>query len=413
MAALAASAAATAQPATPSPPQLDATAWSLIDAGSGEELAASDAGQPLPIASATKMMTAWVVLRELSLSDVVRASEYDAAAVESVMGLRPGQFISVRDLLYGLFLASGNDAAHTLAIAAAGSVPRFVTKMNAQARALGLTDTSFANPIGLDQPGNHSSAADLTTLGRRLLAVPGVREITSARSATLGSLRPPLELETRNTLLYELPWADGIKTGYTLQAGYVLVASGSKLRTELVAAVLGTDSTEARDREAGRLLNYGISLYQSRHAIKRGSIQARPEIRHSGDTLPLRAARAVRLGVRPDQQLEIRVRAPDEVEGPIERGRTLGQAVVTLDGRRIATVPLHGTRAVPEAGPLDRLIHSPWRYSALIVATLFVILIVAALIRRRRRQTPYEDWMQQSTDTSRSGSGNRDRGPRR
>jgi D-alanyl-D-alanine carboxypeptidase len=153
-------------------PPVEARAWTLIDARSGDVLTSHAAAERLPIASTTKLMTAYVALQELPLDRIVRAAPYHPIYGESLLGLRVGQRISVRDLLYGLILRSGNDAAHDLALAAAGSLPRFVAEMNRRAAALGLADTHYANPVGLDQRGNFSSARDLATLTRRLLAIP-------------------------------------------------------------------------------------------------------------------------------------------------------------------------------------------------------------------------------------------------
>jgi D-alanyl-D-alanine carboxypeptidase (penicillin-binding protein 5/6) len=142
--------------ATAKPPQLEARAWALIDASSGEMLASHAASSQLPIASTTKLMTAYVALHELPLGKLVRAAPYVPEYGESLLGLRSGQRISVRDLLYGLILRSGNDAAYDLARAAAGSEGRFVGQMNRYAAALGLSDTHYANPIGLDERGTYS-----------------------------------------------------------------------------------------------------------------------------------------------------------------------------------------------------------------------------------------------------------------
>jgi D-alanyl-D-alanine carboxypeptidase len=149
------------------PPQLDARAWALIDARSGDVLASHAASQRLPIASTTKLMTAYVAMEELALNTIVRAAPYEAIYGESLLELRPGERVSVRDLLYGLILRSGNDSAYDLALAAAGSEDAFVRQMNLRAAALGLSNTHYANPIGLDEAGNHSSALDLAALARR------------------------------------------------------------------------------------------------------------------------------------------------------------------------------------------------------------------------------------------------------
>jgi serine-type D-Ala-D-Ala carboxypeptidase (penicillin-binding protein 5/6) len=241
------------------PPRLDARAWALIDADSGRVLTSHAARRPLPIASTTKLMTAYVVLHELPLGRIVRAHRYVPEYGESLLGLRVGQRISVRDLLYGLVLRSGNDAAYDLALAAAGSERRFVHRMNRAARALGLSHTHYANPIGLDQRGNHSSALDLTLLARRLLRNPAFARIADSRHAVLRSLRPRRRIASVDALLGMAPWVNGVKTGHTFGALYVLVGSGRRKGVELIAATVGARSDEARFGGTLRLLEWGFS----------------------------------------------------------------------------------------------------------------------------------------------------------
>jgi D-alanyl-D-alanine carboxypeptidase (penicillin-binding protein 5/6) len=374
-----------APPAEEAPPQLEARAWALIDARSGEVLTSHAATRRLPIASTTKLMTAYVALHELPLSKVVRASRYVPEYGESLLGLRPGQRISVRDLLYGLILRSGNDAAYDLARAAAGSEARFVAEMNRYAAALGLANTHYANPIGLDQRGNHSSAGDLVALTRRLLRIPVFAKIAASRSVLLRSVHPPRRIATINELLLLAPWVNGVKTGHTFGAKYVLVGSGRRKGVELIAAVIGTETDEDRFDDTLRLLEYGFSGYRKRVPIRVGQALAKPSIRYSGGELPLRATHSAVVGLRRGQRLAVRVKAPEEVEGPLGRGVRLGRAVVLIDGLRAASVPLRAGRAVPKASALDRVRSFLEDNVLWIVLALSAILTGAVLLRRRTR----------------------------
>jgi D-alanyl-D-alanine carboxypeptidase (penicillin-binding protein 5/6) len=357
------------------PPRLDARAWALIDARSGETIVSHAAARRLPVASTTKLMTAWVVLHELPLGKVVRAAPYAPGYGESLLNLRPGQRISVRDLLYGLILRSGNDAAYDLARAAAGSESRFVDQMNRYAAALGLADTHYANPIGLDQRGNHSSAADLAALARRLLRIPVFARIAASRRAVLRSVRPPRRIASIDELLEMAPWVNGVKTGHTWHAKYVLVGSGRRKGVELIAAVVGAETDEDRFDDTLRLLEYGFSRYRRR-----------PSIRYLGGVRALRAARSVAAGVRRGERIEVAVRAPREVVGPIRRGAVLGRAIVRIDGLRSAAVPLRAGRAVPKAGSWDRARsfaedNAVW----IALAGLGILVLVGLVLRRSRR----------------------------
>ena len=367
------------------PEGIEAKAWTVVDARGGDVLASHAAQRRLPIASTTKLMTAYVAMKELPLDKIVRAAPYDPIYGESLMGLRTGERVSVRDLLYGLILVSGNDAAHTLAVAAAGSEARFVGQMNRYAAALGLSGTHYANPIGLDEVGNYSTAADLATLTRRLLRDPAFARIAASRTALLRSLRPPRRIETLNYLLELAPWATGVKTGHTFDAGYVLVGSGEKKGVGLVSVAIGAPTDETRFTDNLTLLEYGFSQYRRRLPIRRGQDLAEPEIRWSGGRLPLRAEHSLQVGVRRGEQLDLRVRAPEEVEGPIARGARLGSATVFVEGRKVGTVPLRAGRAIPEAGFFDRVRATVADNTITIGIALFVILMGAVLLLLRRR----------------------------
>jgi D-alanyl-D-alanine carboxypeptidase (penicillin-binding protein 5/6) len=370
------------QQATPGPP-VEGRAWALIDGRTGDVLLAHAGAERLPIASTTKLMTAYVALKEAPLEEVVRAQPYEAEYGESLMGLRAGQEISIRDLLYGLILRSGNDAAHTLAIDVAGSTPRFVAQMNRYAAALGLSDTHYANPVGLDQKGNYSSARDLATLTQHLLRIPAFAVISASREAELRSVHPPRRIKTINELLEMAPWVTGVKTGHTFGALYVLVGSGRRKGVELISDVIGAPSDEARFDGNLELLEYGFDRYRRRVPVRAGEAMAEPEIRYSGGELPLRAARDLAIGIRRGQRLWTEVRAPAEVEGPIRRGARLGRATVFVDGRAAGTVPLRAGRAIPKASTFDRVRGFFEDRLIAVAVAAFVILMAGVLLVRR------------------------------
>jgi D-alanyl-D-alanine carboxypeptidase len=364
-------------------PRPEARAWTLIDARTGAVIASDAAARHLPIASTTKLMTAYVAMQEMPLDKIVRAAPYDPIYGESLLGLRTGQRISVRDLLYGLILRSGNDAAHDLALAAAGSVPRFVAQMNRRAAALGLADTHYANPVGLDQRGNFSSARDLATLTQRLLRIPAFAKIAASRRATLRSLRPPRRISTINELLLDAPWITGVKTGHTFDAAYCLVGSGRRKGVDLISVALGAPSDEARFSDNLELLEYGFTQYRRRVPIEAGQDLADPVLRYSGGALPLRAARRVAVGQRRGQRLSVDVDAPAEVEGPIRRGAVLGHVTVSVNGRPAATVALRAGRSIPKASAFDRVRAFVEDNPIPIAIAVFVILIGGVLLYRR------------------------------
>jgi serine-type D-Ala-D-Ala carboxypeptidase (penicillin-binding protein 5/6) len=344
--------AALAAPAAP--PEVAARAWLLVDAEDREVLASQRPKRSYPVASTTKLMTAYVARERLGLGQTVVAPAYFANTAESLLGLTEGERIEVRDLLYGLILASGNDAAAALAEAVAGSEAAFVRRMNRAAKRLALDDTSYANPIGLDEPGNFSSARDLVDLTLELREDRVFRRIFDAPEAVLRSGARRRTVVNRNNLVRTVPYVDGVKTGYTLGAGNVLVGSAERGGVQLVSAVLGAPSESERDADTLELLEYGFSLYQRRRVLSDRERLAAPGVRWQDETLPLLSAQAVHLTVRRDQQIDIRVAAPGEVEGPVDRGERLGRATVTVDGEPAERVALLAARSVGEATVLER-----------------------------------------------------------
>ena len=301
-------------------------------------------------------MTAYLTLKNLKPNQTVTAAPYrPIASTEILLGLRPGEKIKVRDLLYGLLLPSANDAAQSLAVAVAGSVPAFVSQMNQAAQELGLANTSYANPIGLDSPNNYSSARDLVTLADLLLKNRLFARIVDSTSAVLHSGDTQRRVDTRNSLLSQEPFVDGVKTGHTIKAGYVLVGAGTRDSTTLISAVLGTPSEAARDAETLELLNYGFSQYRPSAPVEEGAEFADPKLDYRDDHLSLVAQRTLRVSTREGQRVTTSVDAPDEISGTVEKGEELGQVVVTVDGKRAASSPLVAAESVEAASFLDRV----------------------------------------------------------
>jgi serine-type D-Ala-D-Ala carboxypeptidase (penicillin-binding protein 5/6) len=386
--ALALALAATAAAATP-PPSVSAPSALVVEASTGDVAYAKAPSRRRAIASTTKLMTALLTLERSRPSQVFRAVRYRALPVESQIDLRPGERMTVADLLRGLLVESANDAAATLAARVGGSRSAFVRAMNVRAQQLGLHDTHYANPVGLDDPGNYSSARDLIRLTLRLRAFSFFRRTVAREQVTLRSGDRPRTLENRNRLV-RLPEVNGVKTGHTQQAGYVLVGSGRKRGVTLISAVLGAPSENARDTDTRRLLAWAFTRYRSVRASAPGEVLARTPIRYRrGAELNLVAGDVHRrFVVRRGEQLQrCGIEAPSEVAGPIRHGQKLGTLKICRGKREVATVPLVASADVPQASAAVRT--KDW-----FTRPLTLILVVLAglggsvLVARVRRRGP-------------------------
>lgn len=242
----------------PTPRGLPPHAAAIVaDASDGTVLYADHDRRSLAIASTTKLMTALLALERLPLDRLLTAPGYPAAADESTVGLATGEQLTVRDLLRATLTASGNDAAHALAIGVSGSEPEFVAAMNERARQLGMRETRYVDASGLD-PANRSSAADLVVVTRQLRRHRFFRETVAAPTVVLTSGAYQRTLHSTNDLLGSGLAVDGVKTGHTRAAGYVLVGSATRREDAVIAVVLGTRSERDRDEATARLLRYGL-----------------------------------------------------------------------------------------------------------------------------------------------------------
>lgn len=360
-------------------PALSARSAVLIDARDGSQLYRRLPQRARAIASATKLMTALLTLEELPLGKRLRAAPYHASAGESQIGLRPGERLAVRDLLRALLLESANDAAVTLARGVGGSVRRFVARMNERARELRLSHTHYANPVGLDQPGNFSSALDLARLAQRLLRNRTFARIVDRPRARLRTGSRPRVVDNRNDLVARVPWIDGVKTGHTNRAGYVLVGAGARKGAQLISVVLGSPSEAARDDDTLKLLDYGFSLYRRVRVARTGAEVASARVRFFGDRKVALVPRAgATVSLRRGDRLGTRVDAPKELGGPLAAGSKVGRLTIFRDGKRVRVVPLLTAAPVPEAGIARKVAHHP----AAVVAITALLALAGLSLRR-------------------------------
>jgi D-alanyl-D-alanine carboxypeptidase (penicillin-binding protein 5/6) len=368
---------------TETAPRLSGNSAILVDGRDGHVLFRRARGARRPIASTTKLMTALLAVERLSLKRKLRAAPYRAAAAESQIHLLPGERMSVADLLRALMLESANDAAVTLARGAAGSAQRFVRLMNRRAAELGLTHTHYANPVGLDQAGNYSSARDLAALARVVLQRPFLAATADMPSARLLTGSHPRVVANRNDLVRTVPWIDGLKTGHTNLAGYVLIGAGTRKGVQLVSVVLGTPSLGGRDADTLALLDYGFRQYRRAVPFRRSRAVAEAKVAFFGDRkVAVQPARTVSVTTRRGEQVRTRIEAPGELHGPLAGGAQVGRASVYVAGRLVRTVPLVTGEAVPEAGLVRKIAH--WALKPWILALAAVLILIGAERRRRR-----------------------------
>jgi serine-type D-Ala-D-Ala carboxypeptidase (penicillin-binding protein 5/6) len=372
-------------------PVVRAPAAILVEPATGDVVFQRNAHDERPIASTTKLMTALLTLEREKLSQTFTTIRYRAAPAESVIGLRAGERMTVADLLRGLLLASANDAAATLAARVGGTREHFVDLMNARARQLGLRDTHYSNPIGLDQAGNHSSAEDLVKLTLILRRNAFFRAVTNLPSATLKTGARSRTIANRNTLVRTVRAVNGVKTGHTSTAGYVLVGSATRNGVTVVSAVLADPSEAARDADSLTLLRYGLDRYHRLAATVKGRAYATAKLAHRDQRVDFVATRTVRRTIRRGEHYRLRILgAPRQIDGPLPSGARVGTIEVRWRGKaidRVALVtsrPVSGATVVEKAGGLIGRTLIVVLVAALALGSLQVVLLRRRMQRRRR-----------------------------
>jgi len=339
--------------ATAGPPQVQATSFLVETERTGDVLASRNAHERVPIASITKLMTVYIALRHHRLTDVVTVDPRAAAVGESTADLEPGERLQVSDLVKAALIQSANDAADALALSVSPSFESFAALMNRTGAKLGLRDSHFVRPDGLDAPGEYSSAADVTTLARVLMRNPFVRGTVREQTDTIPGGRV---LHTWDDLLAELPNVIGVKTGHTGAAGWCQVAAVRGPGGVVVyATLLGSPARSQRNADLASLLVWGQSRFRDVPLVQAGRVYVRVALPYGERDLGLVASRPLRGAARVDRPLHERVVAARSVALPVRRGAVLGRVEVWSGGRLLGRRDLVAARTVERPGVIRRL----------------------------------------------------------
>ena len=347
------------------PPTIAAESWLLLDATSGQVIASQDPNARVEPASLTKIMTAYVVFgalrdKKVTLNQMVNVSTkaWKVDASSSKMFIDPATPVSIDDLLHGLMIQSGNDAAVALAEAVAGDESAFVVQMNKEAERMGLKSTHFANPHGLPSPENYSTAQDLSVLAKRvILDFPQFYKIDSVKSFTYNKITQP----NRNRLLWLDPTVDGMKTGHTEAAGFCMIASARRpngaAERRLISVVLGTSSDNSRTQESQKLLNWGFQNFDTVKLYSKGQAIATPEIWKGSQS-------AVKIGFTSDVMVTVPkgvaakmkpvLERKDPLVAPLPLNTRVGTLKMVVDGKPLLELPVVALENVEEASIFGR-----------------------------------------------------------
>jgi D-alanyl-D-alanine carboxypeptidase (penicillin-binding protein 5/6) len=347
-------------------PSIAAKSWILLDATSGQIIAAQDPNARIEPASLTKIMTAYVTFRALQDKKItleqmvnvsVRAWKVDNSS--SKMFIDPATPVKINDLLYGLMVQSGNDAAVALAEAVAGDEGTFVTLMNREAQRMGLKNTKFANPHGLPSPDNYSTAQDLSVLASHIIKdFPEFYKIDSVKQFTYNKITQ----QNRNRLLWLDPTVDGMKTGHTEAAGYCMIASahrpnGTTGERRLISVVLGTSSDGVRTQESQKLLNWGFQNFDTVKLYSKGQAVATPEVwKGTKPSVKIGFAQDVLVTVPKGVAGKLKpvLERKDPLVAPLALNGAVGTLKMTVDGKPLLVLPVVALEEVPAASFFGR-----------------------------------------------------------
>ena len=372
------------------PPAITAPSAAVIEASTGTVVYAKNADAQRGMASTTKLMTALVALDQAPLSTVYTAVDYGGSAAETRLGLQGGEKITLADLVRAMMLPSANDAAQTVAVRqGGGSKTKFIAKMNAKAKELGLKRTHFANSIGLDAPGHKTTALELAKIGVAAHENPFLASTVKRHSLTLKSTGQTI-LNRNRVLGTPLPGGgaiDGMKTGHTTSAGYSLVGSATRNGVTLVSAVLGDPSEAARDADTVKLLRWASGLFSNRQLVGEGQrVTTVPVIDGKAERVAAVAKNDLRRVVPRGAKIEVRpVSVSAGLQAPVEAGVAVGTAAVLVNGKKVDDVALVTGGAVEHQGTLATIgdaISEHWKGG--LVALLLLIGGTLTLLKARK-----------------------------
>ncbi|TAL97145.1 MAG: D-alanyl-D-alanine carboxypeptidase [Paraburkholderia sp.] len=351
------------------PPGVNARSWVLVDATANQVLASGNPDERVEPASLTKLMTAYLVFdalqkKKITMDQTVMPSEAvrRVRTDESRMFIEANKPVTVHDLVYGMIVQSGNDAAIALAELVGGSETQFVSMMNAEAQRLGMKGSHFADVNGMPDPQHYTTAGDLAILSTRLIRdFPDYYSIFSVREFTYNKIKQP----NRNRLLWLDPTVDGLKTGHTQAAGYCLIATAKRplpgspdATRRLVTVMMGEPKEHDRVQDSLKMLNYGYTAYDTVRLYKAGQVIGTPRV-YKG------AADTIKIGVKGDQFITVpkgvgdkakpQVELTDPLIAPITDGQQVGTAKIVADGKTLAEIPVVALQAVPQAGIVGRV----------------------------------------------------------
>ncbi len=306
----------------------------LVDAATGRVLYEKQADRQSLIASTTKIMTALIVCEQCNVLDRMKIPKEAVGIEGSSMYLQEGEVLTIQELLYGLMLHSGNDAAVALAIYCGGTVEGFAQLMNDKAHRLGMEDTHFTNPNGLDSPGHYSTARDMAILAAYAMENPIFAQTVSTKTVTVGNRT----LRNHNKLLWQVEWADGVKTGYTKAAGRILISSATRQGRRLIAVTMN-DPNDWQDHR--QLLESGFSQYQVCKIVSRGDCLGTVELAGGEQgTVSLLAAADFSYALAEGEVPRIVTSGTGFVYAPVAQGQDAGYAYVCLGERSVGKIPL-------------------------------------------------------------------------